>query len=200
MLRRFMEALCLVHVIVSYMDKHVIDTAYNTLNLICYAEYNAMFVCGRYGIKKAKIDENTTTHVSNGFVRMSCAAFTRRISALSLSTSLFSSNAWGTVLGYYTKYRMKGLGHRIYQRVNTFIYKLGYSHTVYKILGFNLINSPKRFKKQYYVAVRGTDQQMVSDAARTIQSYRIPNCYCFNGIFIRGFYVEPKEGKKGFML
>lgn len=95
---------------------------------------------------------------------------------------------------------MKGLGHRIYIKRNNFVYKIGYSHTVYKVLDLNLVNNQKRFKKEVYFALRGIDNINVTNALLTIQSYRIPNCYCFNGIFIHGISVEAKEGKKGFFL
>ena len=95
---------------------------------------------------------------------------------------------------------MKGLGHRIYLKRNNFVYKIGYSHIVYKLLELNLLNSPKRYKKEYYFAVRGLDLVGVRNSVNKIQSYRIPNSYCFNGIFIQGLVVQVKEGKKGFML
>ena len=71
---------------------------------------------------------------------------------------------------------------------------------VYKLLDYNLINSPKRFKKEYYFAVRGLDYINLRRSLFIIQSYRIPNCYCFNGIFVQGLDVDAKEGKKGFLL
>lgn len=71
---------------------------------------------------------------------------------------------------------------------------------MYKLLGFNLLNSPKRFKKEYYFAIRGLDLISVRNSVYIIQSYRIPNSYCFNGIFVQGLVVQAKEGKKGFML
>jgi ribosomal protein L6P/L9E len=114
--------------------------------------------------------------------------------------STISRSFCGLCFGYFRKYRIKGLGHRIYIKRNNFVYKIGYSHTVYKILAFNLLTSPKRFKKQYYLAMRGIDYMNVMNAVLRIQSYRVPNCYCYNGIFIHDIVVEPKEGKKGFFL
>lgn len=114
--------------------------------------------------------------------------------------SLLSRCFIGTLFGFYLKYRIKGLGHRIYIKKNIFVYKIGYSHLVYKILSFDLHNPPKRFKKQYYFALCGTDSERVNNAVFTIQTYRIPNCYCYNGIWVHDVVVEGKEGKKGFML
>jgi len=71
---------------------------------------------------------------------------------------------------------------------------------LYKVLDLNIINNPKRYKKEFYFAIRGLDKTNVRRSLSIIQSYRIPNCYCFNGIFIHGILVEEKEGKKGFML
>jgi ribosomal protein L6P/L9E len=117
-----------------------------------------------------------------------------------LLLSTISNCFWGTCFGFFSKYRIKGLGHRIYLKRNNFVYKIGYSHTVYKLLGLNLINSPKRFKKEYYFAIRGLDLVDVRNAVYSIQSYRIPNSYCLNGIFVHGIVMQEKEGKKGFML
>ena len=113
---------------------------------------------------------------------------------------MLSRSLWSTFFGFFSKYRIKGLGHRIYIKKNNFVFKIGYSHLVYKLLDYNLINSPKRFKKEYYFAVRGLDYINLRRSLFIIQSYRIPNCYCFNGIFVQGLDVDAKEGKKGFLL
>lgn len=95
---------------------------------------------------------------------------------------------------------MKGLGHRIYVRKGKFLYSLGYSHFLYKQLPLDVKHSPKRHKKKPFFALRGIDIVQLRNAMFTIQSYRLPNCYNKNGIFVRDIVVEFKECKKGFML
>ena len=117
-----------------------------------------------------------------------------------LFMSTFSDCLYGLRFGYLSKYRMKGLGHRIYRKRSTFLYKLGYSHSIYKSLDLDVIQSPKRHKKKPYIALRGINSTSSGNASYTIQTYRVPNCYCGNGFFVRDFVVDKKEGKKGFML
>jgi hypothetical protein len=77
---------------------------------------------------------------------------------------------------------MKGLGHRIFVRKNSFLFKLGYSHFIYKLLAFELKHNTKRHKKKPFFAVRGMNVVTVRNSMFMIQSYRLPNCYDKNGI------------------
>lgn len=175
------------------------SSSYNVSVFVCYSESTNVLVYSTLGILKFRHSDEYYVHISNSFVNIYSVYHTLAFS-YKLILSLLSTVLWGTCFGYFSKYRIKGLGHRIYLKNNSFLYKIGYSHLVYKLLDFDIINSPKRFKKEFYFALRGLNLVNLRRSLFIIQSYRIPNCYCFNGIFIHGIIVEKKEGKKGFML
>ena len=95
---------------------------------------------------------------------------------------------------------MKGLGHRIFFRNHNFLFKLGYSHFLYKLLALDLKHNRKRNKKKPFFAIRGMNVVNVRNSLFTIQSYRLPNCYDKNGIWVRDVIVELKKSKKRFLL
>jgi ribosomal protein L6P/L9E len=174
------------------------QSSFNASIFLCYAESHALSLCGPLGITKYRNDNSSFIFSETGWISL-LSKFVSN-TPVKLARAAMSTSFCGIYFGFYNKYRMKGLGHRIYLHRNNFVYKLGYSHLVYKLLSLDLINSPKRFKKEYYFAVRGISNIGVQNAVNAIQSYRIPNCYCFNGIFIHRVIVEAKESKKGFML
>ena len=182
------------------MAEHINKTTFNASDFVCYSESKFVLVYGYLGILKFKSSNDIISYTSNNVLFLFSDTFYLHSISKKLYISAISRCFWGTCFGYFLKYRMKGLGHRIYIKRNNFVYKIGYSHTVYKVLDLNLINNQKRFKKEVYFALRGIDNINVTNALLTIQSYRIPNCYCFNGIFIHGISIEAKEGKKGFFL
>jgi len=95
---------------------------------------------------------------------------------------------------------MKGLGHRIFVRKSNFLFKLGYSHFIYKSLPLDIKHNKKRNKKKPFFAVRGMNVVSVRNSLFTIQSYRLPNCYDKNGIWVRDIIVDLKKSKKRFLL
>jgi ribosomal protein L6P/L9E len=175
-------------------------TTFNVSDSVRYSESKNILVYGFLGISKFRYAADMIIYISNAALRVTKDSFAMCEVSDKVFISTISRRFRGMCFGYYIKYRIKGLGHRIYIRRNNFVYKIGYSHTVYKLLDLNLLTSPKRFKKEYYLAMRGLSITNVTDALNVIQSYRIPNCYCFNGIFIHGVSLDAKEGKKGFFL
>lgn len=173
---------------------------YNLSDFILYVESKYLLVTGCLGIRKLKYTADFFIYTDNNFLYFLNSSYRWYDFSSKLLFSYLSILLHSTSFGFYSKYRIKGLGHRIYIKRNNFLFKIGYSHLVYKVLPLNIVNNPKRFKKEYYFAIRGIDNCSVYNAVYTIQSYRIPNCYCFNGIFVHGTQVDPKEGKKGFML
>jgi ribosomal protein L6P/L9E len=180
--------------------EYISKTTFNSCDFVCYSESKYILVYGYLGILKFRSSIEIISYISNSRLSIFNDSFDIRYISNKLYISVIARCFWGTCFGYFLKYRIKGLGHRIYIKQNNFVYKIGYSHTIYKMLDLNLLNYPKRFKKEYYFAIRGIENMNVINALLTIQSYRIPNCYCFNGIFIHGITVEAKEGKKGFFL
>ncbi len=180
------------------MARSLFQSYINATIYICHTESHALSIYGPLGTVKGNSDSGPYVYpyACGIYLYTKCLSYC----AYNSARYMLASSLWGVYFGLYNKYRMKGLGHRIYIFRNNFVYKLGYSHPVYKTLPFNIINSPKRFKKEYYFAVRGINNSIVQDAVNVTQSYRIPNCYRLNGIFPHNVIVEAKESKKGFML
>jgi ribosomal protein L6P/L9E len=165
--------------------KSSISAAFSVSMFIVYSEYDYVLIYSKLGILKFRsqyiyaITHNTNIslcsslflnkYICNGIV--SCSAYIQ---------DLFRS----TCFGFFAKYRMKGLGHRIFVRKSSFIFKLGYSHFIYKLLSLDLKHNKKRNKKKPFFAIRGMNLVNVRNSMFTIQSYRLPNCYYKNGILV----------------
>lgn len=160
-----------------------VSAAFSISTFLVYSEYDYVFVYSKLGINKFKseyiymIVHNTTVCLfSNMFVtKFVCVS-------LALCRYYMQDCFKSTRFGFFAKYRMKGLGHRIFVRKNNFLFKLGYSHFIYKLLSLDLKHNKKRNKKKPFFAIRGMNVVNVRDAVYTIQSYRLPNCYDKNGI------------------
>lgn len=184
------------------MSGFLFYSPYNLSLFLSYSESKYLLMFSFLGINKFTYDSFYYFYFNFGFFYVFSTFYRTFYISYSYSflISLLSHSLWSIYFGFFSKYRIKGLGHRIYIKKNSFVFKIGYSHLLYKLLDYNLINSPKRFKKEYYFAIRGLDFVNLKRNIFLIQSFRIPNCYCYNGIFIQGLYIYPKEGKRGFLL
>jgi hypothetical protein len=180
-------------------DSCLFYSSYNVNSFLRYSESPFIFNYSFLGICKYKLDDSIFLYYNYISIHIHKIYFPCN-STLKYIISLLSRSFISVSFGFFSKYRIKGLGHRIYIHKNTFLYKIGYSHLLYRLLDYNLINMKKRFKKETYFAVRGLDYINLRRSIFIIQSYRIPNCYCFNGIFIHGLIVDAKESKRGFLL
>lgn len=52
--------------------------------------------------------------------------------------------------GYFNKFTLVGVGYRQFYSNNIIVYKLWYSHLIYKILPFDILTSKKGKKKKYF--------------------------------------------------
>lgn len=174
-------------------------SSYNVSWFLCYSESKYFENLSRLGIIKFKLDHALFVLAQKIYLWKCIKSFVGSQSTKSVRT-LLSRSFSSVSFGFASKYRIKGLGHRIYIYKNNVLFKIGYSHLLYKVLDYNLINAKKRFKKERYFAIRGMDYMNLRRSQFIMQSYRVPNCYCFNGIFVHGLIVDPKESKRGFLL
>jgi ribosomal protein S8/ribosomal protein L6P/L9E len=196
------ELICRVF---SQVANHTINVAgclsyslYNVNTFPCYSESTYFYCNGALGTSKYKYDYSFHFLIRDNSFSL-YDSMSSKVTGNKLFRSLPSRSLRSVSFGFFSKYRIKGLGHRIYLNRNNFLFKIGYSHSVYKLLDSNLSNMRKRFKKEVYFAIRGLDIVNSRRSLFIIQSHRIPNCYCFNGVSIHGLPVDAKEGKKGFM-
>lgn len=177
--------------------KSLFSATFNTSTFIVYSEFDLLMVNSRIGANKFRSSGICVVIYGTTI----CVSSTQLLSnSLQLCLSYIQDCLLSTCLGFFAKYRMKGLGHRIFVRKNSFLFKLGYSHFLYKLLALDLKHNKKRNKKKPFFAIRGTNLVNVRNAIFTIQSYRLPNCYDKNGIWVRDIIVELKKSKKRFLL
>jgi ribosomal protein L6P/L9E len=160
-----------------------ISAAFSISTFIVYSEYDYVFVYSKLGINKFK-SEHIYMIVHSATICLCYNMFVTKLvsDSLALCCSYIQDCFRSTRFGFFAKYRMKGLGHRIFVRKNNFLFKLGYSHFIYKLLDLDLKHNKKRNKKKPFFAIRGMSLVNVRNAVFTIQSYRLPNCYDKNGI------------------
>lgn len=163
--------------------KSSISAAFNMSTFLVYSEYDYVLIYSKLGIQKFK-SEYIYIVIQNTTISLFRSLFSTKYmcNSLILCSSYIQDCFRSTCFGFFAKYRMKGLGHRIFVRKNNFLYKLGYSHFIYKLLALDLKHNKKRNKKKPFFAIRGINLVNVRNAMFTIQSYRLPNCYDKNGI------------------
>jgi ribosomal protein L6P/L9E len=154
-------------------------------------------------MKKFRCGSSLLISFKSSFLSINSSFHARKHDLLSnLFISSLAYSLFSTFYGFLNKYRFRGLGHRIYIRKHKFVFSMGYSHLIYRLLDLDLSNRQKKTKKVTYFCMRGVDNINLRNSIFNLQSIRIPNCYCSNGIFIHGIHVIRKQGKKpfGFML
>jgi hypothetical protein len=110
-------------------------------------------------------------------------------------TYLLSSSLYGSV----ARFRLLGRGYKAFPLINTYMYKLGYSHAIYYTLPIS-IRVRKKTKRMAFHQFIGLWSHKTNLYLSEIKSFRLPDVYCAKGIFERGQFFEKKEGKKAFTL
>lgn len=101
--------------------------------------------------------------------------------------------------GSSSRFRLIGRGYKAFPLINTYMYKLGYSHPLYYTLPISF-KLKKKAKKTSFHQFIGIWSHKTHLYLGEIKSFRIPDVYCAKGIFERGHFFEKKEGKKAFTL
>jgi len=173
----------------------------NCLTYICYHESRNLYISGCSGSYKVRTDNTVHILLSGMHVSINYSySFSGFRASMQHLLHCFATAFIGTRFGYPGKYKIKGLGHRLHYRSNQMIFKLGYSHVVYRLLDLDITSSPKRHKKKPYFAVRGINSTKLHNSLSILKNFRVPDVYCLNGISVRTELYVRKEGKKSFML
>lgn len=110
-------------------------------------------------------------------------------------TYLISSGLYGSV----ARFRLIGRGYKAFPLINTYMYKLGYSHSIYYTLPIS-VRAKKKTKRMAFHQFLGIWPHETNLYLSEIKSFRLPDVYCAKGIFEKGQFFEKKEGKKAFTL
>jgi hypothetical protein len=103
-----------------------------------------------------------------------------------------------TVYGNTVKFKVIGLGSKLFYCDNLFLFKLGYSHLIFFFFFF--FNSRKKLKKKKYFKIFSFSKIRLYSFFYDIQFLRYPHIYSKNGIFNREDLFFFKKGKKSFLL
>lgn len=96
--------------------------------------------------------------------------------------------------GFRAKFKIVGRGYKLHKKNNSLVFKLGYSHLIFKILDFSLFLKKKEKKKLFFTLI-SIHYQKMSNYVRNFKLYRIPNIYKRKGIFNNTKKVLFKFGK-----
>lgn len=96
--------------------------------------------------------------------------------------------------GFRGKFKIVGRGYKLHKKNNNLIFKLGYSHLIYKTLDLSIFLKKKEKKKLFFTLI-SLNYYLISRYISNFKSYRIPNIYKKKGIFNNTKKVLFKFGK-----
>ena len=144
-------------------------------NFFFYIENNYIILCSKLGIWKVQntFFKNLFIYEQNNLV----SSYFDRSLMLYLKDLFLIIN-----FGYFSKFKIIGVGYKQFYIDNIVIYKLRYSHLIYKILPFQLLSFKKTKKKKFYT-VFGINKNNVNSIVDMWTTYRISNVYTKKGFF-----------------
>ena len=144
------------------------------LNFFIY-NYNSLFYL------KYFIINSVTSNYKNNLNKISFQKF--------LSLFLIS-----IIIGFRGKFKIVGRGYKLHKKNNSLIFKLGFSHLIFKTLDFSLFLKKKEKKKLFFTII-SLNSYLISNYINIFRSYRLPNIYKKKGIFNNTKKVNFKFGK-----
>jgi ribosomal protein L6P/L9E len=99
-----------------------------------------------------------------------------------ISFQLFLSLFLVSILsGFRAKFKIHGRGYKLHKKNNNLIFKLGYSHLIFKTLDFSILLKKKEKRKIFYTLI-SLNHQLLTNTVSTFRSFRVPNIYTKKGI------------------
>ena len=96
--------------------------------------------------------------------------------------------------GFRAKFKIHGRGYKLHKKNNNLIFKLGYSHLIFKTLDFSIFLKKKDKKKVFYTLI-SLNRQLLTNTISTFKSFRVPNVYTKKGILNNTKKMAFKIGK-----
>jgi len=130
-----------------------------------------------------------------------------KIFLLNLNKKLFNYNNSRILLQYFLskyfisiftgfrgKFKINGRGYKLYKKNNNLIFKLGYSHLIFKTLDFCIYLKKKEKKKIFYTLI-SLYYNKLYNVINIFVKYKLPNIYSKRGIFNNTTKILFKIGK-----
>ncbi len=152
-------------------------------------------VKGPKGSDSYTLPDGITGKVDGAFLTLTAADDERQTRANhGLSRSIIASMIKGVHEGFTKTLDIVGTGYRAQMKGKGIEFSLGYSHTI-------TVNPPDGIEyelpNQNQVIVKGTDKQVVGQAAANIRKLRAPEPYKGKGIKYSDEHIVRKAGKAG---
>jgi ribosomal protein L6P/L9E len=96
--------------------------------------------------------------------------------------------------GFRAKFKIHGRGYKLHKKNNNLIFKLGYSHLIFKTLDLGVYLKRKDKKKMFYTLI-SSNYYLLTNTINKFRSYRIPNIYSRKGILNNTKKILFKIGK-----
>jgi ribosomal protein L6P/L9E len=96
--------------------------------------------------------------------------------------------------GFRGKFKIVGRGYKLHKKNNNLVFKLGYSHLIFKTLDLSVFLKKKEKKKLFFTLI-SLNYYLITNYINNFRSYRIPNIYKRKGIFNNTKKVLFKFGK-----
>lgn len=126
------------------------------------------------------------------FTRPAESAEARTIQGL--IRSLVSNMLIGVTQGYERKLEISGVGYRAEVQGDSLVMSLGFSHPVKYQLPTGI---KAEVEKQTLITLKGSDKQVIGQAAANIRGFKPPEPYKGKGIKYQGEKILRKAGKAG---
>jgi ribosomal protein L6P/L9E len=97
--------------------------------------------------------------------------------------------------GFRAKFKIVGRGYKLHKKNNNLIFKLGYSHLIFKTLDLVVFLKKKKKKKLFYTLI-SLNSYLISSYVNIFKSYRLPNIFKKKGIFNNTKKVNFKLNKE----
>lgn len=156
-------------------------------NVFCYLECNYSIVYSTLGIIRIK-----SQHLSDLFInKLTFCSIKVNITLTLLLREIFLLIS----LGYFSKFKIVGVGYRQFYEDNVVVYKLRYSHLIFNILDLDVLVAKKHKKKKYFT-IFSLNKFKLNRILNIWLLYRVPNVYTKKGFLKKGVTINFKKMMK----
>lgn len=96
--------------------------------------------------------------------------------------------------GFRGKFKINGRGYKLYKKNNNLVFKLGYSHLIFKTLDLCMFLKKKEKKKIFYTLI-SLYYNKLHHIINNFVRYKLPDIYSKRGIFNNTTKISFKIGK-----
>ncbi len=150
-------------------------------------------VKGSKGQMALTLNDGIELAVEGNVVRIADASIERNAAMSGTTRALLANMTQGVSAGFERKLELVGVGYRAQAQGKNLNLTLGFSHpVVYELPEGVTAETPS----QTEIILKGSDKQVLGQAAAEIRAYRPPEPYKGKGVRYAEEYVRRKEAKK----